>query len=172
MRVYVATTIGGLQALRSNGFVQPEAVHAVTAALREWYVEADAGELEYAASCAAAESSLRMLVPGEPARRVVVAAEVPDSWVRPAGGTRAYGEPAAGDPSSVLVGSPVPLDLVVSVHLDGADAEPEVAAAAAALPASDAGDDDARRTVGDAEGHELLWYDVSELDDVLTPFPP
>ena len=132
MRVYVATTIGGLRALRSNGFSAPVAAHAVTAALREWYAEADAGELEYAASSAAADASLLLLVPGEPARRVVVAAEVPDSWVRPANGP--------DDPSSVLVDSPVPLALVVSVHLDGADA---------------------------AQDEELLWYDVTELDDVL-----
>ena len=44
MRVYVATTIGGLWALRSNGFSAPVAAHAVTAALREWYAEADAPE--------------------------------------------------------------------------------------------------------------------------------
>ena len=136
MRVYVATTMGSLRALRSNGFSAPVAAHAVTAALREWYAEADAGELEYAASSAAADSSLLLLVPGEPARRVVVAAEVPDAWVRPAD--------APGDPSSVLVDSPVPLALVVSVHLDDADADAD---------------------------EELLWYDVTELDDVLTPFP-
>ena len=136
MRVYVATTIGGLRALRSNGFSAPVAAHAVTAALREWYAEADAGELEYAASSAGADASLLLLVPGELARRVVVAAEVPDSWVRPAN--------VPGDPSSVLVDSPVPLALVVSVHLDGADAVLD---------------------------EELLWYDVTELDDLLTPFP-
>ena len=132
MRVYVATTIGGLRALRSNGISAPVVAHTVTAALREWYAEADDDELEYAALSAAEDASLLLLVPGEPARRVVVAAEVPDSWVRAAN--------RPDDPSSVLVDLPVPLALVVSMHLDGVDA---------------------------AHDEELLWYDVTELDDLL-----
>jgi hypothetical protein len=43
----------------------------------------------------------------------------------------------------------------------------DVAAAVAALPAAQAGDEDAQFTVDGADGHELAWYDVSELDDVL-----
>jgi hypothetical protein len=38
-----------------------------------------------------------------------------------------------------------------------------VRAAAAAVPAADEGDDDARFTVDGAEGHELLWYATQEL---------
>jgi hypothetical protein len=93
---------------------------------------------------------------------VVVAAEVPDAWVRP--------QPGAG-PSSVVVSSDLALDRVVSLHLDDADAEADVAAAAGALAAADAGDEDARFTVDGAEGHELLWYDVTELDDVAAGPP-
>jgi hypothetical protein len=40
-----------------------------------------------------------------------------------------------------------------------------VAAAAAAIGAADAGDEDAAFTVDSAEGHELAWYAVQELHD-------
>lgn len=158
MRIYLATTTAGLNALRDNGFAGPLDAHAVTGALREAYAEGDADELEYAASADAAHASLRLLEPAAPARRVVVAAEVPDGWVRPQPG------PA---PSSVRVSSGVTREHVVSLHVDDALAEADVAAARAALAAADEGDDDAQFTVDGAEGHELLWYDVTELDDLL-----
>ena len=158
MRIYLATTIAGLHALRGNGFDGPADAHAVTGALREAYAEGDADELEYAASADAAHASLRLLDPAAPARRVVVAAEVPHGWVRPQPGTA---------PSSVRVSSGVTREHVVSLHVDDALAEADVAAARAALAAADAGDDDAQFTVDGAEGHELLWYDVTELDDLL-----
>lgn len=161
MRVYVASTKSGLNVLRHSGFSAPFVAHAVTGALREWYAEGDADELEYAASADAADASLRLLVAGEPCRRVVVAAEVPDAWVQP------HASSPSSVPSSVLVSSALTLDRVVSVHLDDADAEADLVAAVAALPAADAGDEDARFTVDGAQGHELLWYDVTELDDVL-----
>ena len=40
---------------------------------------------------------------------------------------------------------------------------PDVAAAADALAAADAGDDDASFTVDSAEAHELAWYATQEL---------
>ena len=40
---------------------------------------------------------------------------------------------------------------------------PDVRAAADALPAADAGDEDASFTVDGAEGHELGWYATQEL---------
>src|SRR6266704_392397 len=52
---------------------------------------------------------------------------------------------------------------VVSGHVDDMDAAPDVEAAAAALPAADAGDGDAKFVVDSAEGHELLWYATQEL---------
>lgn len=165
MRVYVATTPAGLDHLRHNGFPAPVAAHAVTGALREWYAEGDADELEYAAFSAAELSSLELLSSLDPPRRVVVAAEVPGDQVRPVAGAAA--------PSSVVVSRPVTLDRVVSVHLDDADAAADVAAAVAALPAARAGDEGARFVVDGAEGHELLWYDVTELDELLDdPAPP
>ena len=48
-------------------------------------------------------------------------------------------------------------------HVDDPDAVCDVRAAAAAVPAADEGDDDARFTVDGAEGHELLWYATQEL---------
>ena len=160
MRVYVPTTLAGLTALRDNGFAAPLVAHAVTGALREWYADGDAEELEYAAADEAAHASLRLVAAAAQSapRRVVVAADVPDSAVSTGGG--AYR-------SSVTVTVSVARDAVASVHVDDVLAVDAVAAAAAALPAADDGDDDAQFTVDEASGHELLWYDVTELDDVL-----
>ena len=52
---------------------------------------------------------------------------------------------------------------VVSGHVDAMDAATDIDAAAAALPAADAGDGDAKFIVDGAEGHELLWYATQEL---------
>lgn len=161
MRVYIATTTAGLELLRHSGFRPPLAAHAVTGALREWYAEGDCDELEYAAAAEAAAASLRLLARDERGRRVVVAADVPDASVQP------HLRADAGAPSSVLVSSAVTREQVVSLHLDDNIAGADVAAAVAALPAADAGDADAQCVVDDAQGHELLWYDVTELDDVL-----
>jgi hypothetical protein len=160
MRVFVAATLPVLRALRDGGLAEPVAAHAVTSALREWYVEGDTEELEYAALSEAAAGSVRLLAAdaGAPRRRVVVAAEVPDAAVRPVTGSAR---------SAVVVGTDLTADRVVSVHVDDDDATADVAAAARALPAADAGDEQARLAVEDAEGHELLWYDVTELDDLL-----
>ena len=47
--------------------------------------------------------------------------------------------------------------------MDDASAAADVRAAAAAIPAADRGDDDAKFAVDSAEGHELLWYAAQEL---------
>ena len=52
---------------------------------------------------------------------------------------------------------------MVSGHIDVAEAEADVAAAADAIAAADAGDEDAEFTVDGAEGHELAWYATQEL---------
>ena len=164
MRVYVGTTLEQLQVLRDSGFAPPVPARAVTPALREWYVEGDLDELEYAASTDAAHDSLRALVAARaPAlRRVVVAADVPDAVV----GHEALA-PDDSRRSVVRLTEPLLLRHVVSIHVDDDVALADVAAAAAALPAAEAGDEDAQFTVDGADGHELAWYDVSELDDVL-----
>jgi len=159
MRVYLPTTLVALSALRDSEITPPIRAHAVTAELREWYADGDAEELEYAAGDGAAHDSLRLLAAdvAAPRRRVVVAVDVPDAAV------------AAGGPyhSSVTVSATLTREHVASVHVDGEEATADVAQAVQALPAADAGDDDAQFAVDQAAGHELLWYDVSELDDVL-----
>src|SRR3954467_14141460 len=86
MRVYVPATLPMLAAAVTTGSVDATVAAAVTPALREWYIEGDAEELEYAAMLAAARSSLRLLAadPAAPRRRVVVAVELPDGAARPA----------------------------------------------------------------------------------------
>jgi hypothetical protein len=59
------------------------------------------------------------------------------------------------------------LSWVRAVHADDAAAEPDVAAAAAAILEADLGGDDAAFIVDGAEGHELLWYATQELPDLL-----
>jgi hypothetical protein len=165
MRVYVGTTLHELQALRDKGLEPPVRAHAVTPSLREWYVEGDQDELEYAAFLDAARDSLQLLAGGGDrgaGRRVVVAADVPDDQV--------HHEPATledSQRSAVRLDLPVDREHVASIHVDDDVALDDVAAAAAAFPAAQAGDEDALFTVDGADGHELAWYDVSELDAVL-----
>lgn len=168
MRVYLPTTLTELaHVLRDHGFGHPpSAVYAVTPALREWYASGDLEELEYAAMADAAKASLRLLSadPGAPSRRVVLAVEVPDDQV-----ARGHGD--LSDPAGralVKLAGAVPLEWIVSGHVDDAEAEPDVRAARTAVPAADEGDDDARFTVDGAAGHELLWYATQELPHLLT----
>ncbi len=92
MRVYLPSTLPLLAAAVAAGEIGPPplAACAVTPALREWYVEGDAEELEYVALTAAAAGSLRLLAYDEsaPRRRVVVAVDVADS---PSGPPRVNG---------------------------------------------------------------------------------
>jgi hypothetical protein len=62
---------------------------------------------------------------------------------------------------------PIPLQWVVSAHIDDLVAVGDVGKAAAALAAADAGDDDAQFLVDGAEGHELAWYATQELRYVM-----
>jgi hypothetical protein len=162
MRVYLPTTLAGLAAAYAAGAFAPPplAAHAVTADVREWYVTGDLEELEYAALTEAAEASLRALAGGDgPRRRVVIAADVPDAQVRPRPGGRFR--------SAVEVAVPVPLSDVASVHVDEPEAESVVATAVTSLAAADAGDDDAQFALDEAEATELLWFDVSEIADLI-----
>ena len=162
MRVYIPTTLPGLAAARKEELVAAAGAiaHAVTPRVREWYIEGDLEELEYAAMAEAAEGSLR-LVAGDssaPPRRVVVAADVPEAAISIA---------AEGARSAVVLSSGVSLAAVVSIHIDEPEAEPDVSAAVRVLAAADAGDDDALFLLDEAEAHELLWYDVTELPDLV-----
>ncbi|MET7685448.1 hypothetical protein [Streptomyces sp. NPDC005423] len=167
MRVYVPLTLPGLAEayrtgeLGAGGFV----AYAVTPALREWYLSEDIEELEYAALNRAAFASLRLLAaePDAVRRRVVVAVDVPD-------GT-AQADPERGlDPAAlgeVRVTGTASLARAAAVHVDLADAQRDVAAAAEALAAADRGDDDAQSVVDDAEDHELLWYATQEIPNLV-----
>jgi hypothetical protein len=162
VRVYLPSTLPAVAGLLGAGEISysPVRGYAVTPALREWYSSGDIEELEYVAMTHAARESLRLLAadPAAPRRRVVLAAEVAADHVA----VRADFE----EPALVHVDGPIPLRDIVSGHVDDAAAGEEIAAAVAALPAADGGDDDARFVVDGAEGYELQWYATQELADL------
>lgn len=177
MRVYVATTVAELAASWERGAIAASApAHAVTPALREWYVDDDPEELEYAATLEAARDSLRLLAAddlgaasadGARVRRVVLAVEIDDHEVGPPG--MAAGTPdGAGARSRVQLRADVPMDRVAAVHLDDVQAADAVRAAVAALPAAERGDEDAAFVVDEAFGHELLWFARQEIPHLLS----
>jgi hypothetical protein len=86
---------------------------------------------------------------------VVIAADVPADKVRHDSGF--------DEPTVVEITAPVPLDRVVSGHIDDPVAMDDVASAVAALDGADAGDQDAQFVVDGAEGHELQWFATQEL---------
>jgi len=159
MRVYLPSTLADLASALVAGVVGPAPVlgYAVTPALREWYASGDLEELEYVAMTQAARASLRLLHDQRTAarRRVVLAADVADADVMIRNGF--------DKPGRVEILLPVRLADVVSGHVDDVEAMPDIESAAAALPAADGGDSDARFVVDGAEGHELLWYATQEL---------
>ena len=161
MRVFLPSTLPALAETLRVGHAGsgsgPVPGYAVTPALREAYASGDEEELEYAALTEAARASLRMLARDAAAapRRVVLAAELPAEEVKLDARDR--------EPARVLVSSTVPLARLDSAHVDDAEAGPDVRAAADALEAADAGDEDARFAVDGAEGHELGWYATQEL---------
>jgi hypothetical protein len=159
MRVFLPSTLPAVAQALQAGQVGPGPLpgFAVTPALREAYTSGDKEELEYAALTEAARASLRMLAsdPAAPPRRVVLAAEIPAEEVKP--------DPRDGQPARVTLNNPVKIEDLAAAHVDAPDADADVRSAAAALPAADAGDEDARFTVDGAEGHELGWYATQEL---------
>lgn len=154
IRAYLPATLTSLAELREQGELAANwPAYAVTPALREQLGGSDAGfagkhretdpeELSYAAFRIAADESVRLLRddPAAPPRRVVISADTPAAWSADAG-------------ARVRLTSPVELASVAAIHVDGAAAEAEVAAAVAS--------DDP------AVDHELEWYDVSELSQLL-----
>ena len=171
MRVFLPSTLPALAQALQTGQVAPGPApgpgsgqgsgplsgYAVTPALREAYASGDEEELEYTALTEAARASLRMLAddPAAPPRRVVLAAELPADEVKL--------DARNDEPARVLIGAAVPVKLLASAHVDDAEAGADVRAAADALPAADAGDEDAKFAVDGAEGHELGWYATQEL---------
>ena len=167
MRVYLPATTNVLRTLVADGRLpEPQRGFAVTSGLREFYAtseaDADVEELEYAALLSAARASLRMLDvdPGAHRRRVVVAADVPETAVQP------IDDPDA-ERGEVRLSAPVTLAEVASVHVDGADAEDDVRAAVGVVLEADLGSDDAQFVVDQAEGHELAWFATQEISPLL-----
>lgn len=162
-RIYLPATLPQLATLHSGGEIGPPvvAVHAVTPALREWYAEGDEEELEYVAFTRAAQDSLHLLRadPAALRRRVVISADVPDGALR-------TGDVELGS-SRVRLTAPVPLTDIAAIHVDAPEAESDVADAAEQVDEAEAGDPDAQFAVDTAEDHELEWYDVSELGDLV-----
>ncbi|MGW1651381.1 DUF6912 family protein [Streptomyces atratus] len=167
MRVYVPLTLPGLAAAHKVGEIGPGPLtaYAVTPGLREWYVSDDIEELEYAALNRAASASLRLIAgnPDAVRRRVVVALDVPDG-AAVADPDRSLDSSSLGE---VRIASFVALTAAAAVHVDADDAEKDVTAAAAALGAADLGDDDAQFTVDGAEDHELLWFGIQEIPNLI-----
>ena len=159
MRVFLPSTLPAVAQALLAGQVGPGPLpgFAVTPALRESYASGDTEELEYAALTEAARASLRLLAgdPAAPSRRVVLAADIPAEHVKP--------DPRDGEPARVTISQAVQLKDLAAAHMDAADADADVRSAVEALPAADAGDEDARFTVDGAEGHELGWYATQEL---------
>ncbi|MER7662931.1 MULTISPECIES: hypothetical protein [unclassified Streptomyces] len=167
MRVYVPLTLSGLAEAHKRGELGPAPMTAygVTPGLREWYVSDDIEELEYAALSRAAAASLRLVAgdPGVARRRVVVALDVRDQDAT-ADPDRSLDSGSVGE---VRISVAVPLAEAAAVHVDADDAIRDVTAAADALGAADQGDDDAQFTVDGAEDHELLWYGVQEIPNLV-----
>ena len=159
MRVFLPSTLPAVAQALLAGQVGPGPMpgFAVTPALRESYASGDTEELEYAALTEAARASLRLLAddPAAPPRRVVLAAEIPAEQVKP--------DPRDGEPARVVIKQDVQLKDLAAAHVDAPAADADVRSAVQALPAADAGDEDARFTVDGAEGHELGWYATQEL---------
>jgi hypothetical protein len=121
---------------------------------------ASPGANSNASGVAAAIESLRLLDadPTAARRRVVVALDAPDGDVEVRDDL---------DRGVVRLQKAVTLAQIASVHVDDAEAEDSVAAAAAAVIAADLGDQAAQDRVDDAEGYELSWYASQELADLL-----
>ena len=167
MRMYLPATTNVLRTLVDEGrLTGPLTAFAVTPGLREFYALSDAGadeeELEYAALLAAARASLRLVDvdPSAARRRVVLAADAPDSAVSEV-------EDPHADRGAVRISGDVALAAVASAHVDGAEAEDDVRAAVGVVLEADLGSEDAQFVVVQAEGHELAWYATQEIGTLL-----
>jgi hypothetical protein len=157
-RVYVPTTLRGLRTMLTADGIGPAPflAHAVTAALRTAYGDGGEEEWEYAATSAAARTSLGLLAEGDEPRRVVVAADV-----------EAVQAAAGPDPTLVEVREVVPFRGVAAVLVDTADAASDVAAAAAHWVDAERGDAAAERVVDRCLDRDLAWYATQEVDALL-----
>ncbi|UAK35715.1 hypothetical protein K8O92_14950 [Nocardia asteroides] len=184
MRVYIPATVPMLRELVERRELTPVSgtAFAVTPALREAYASGDEEELGEVAMNEAARASLRLLAAEREAigssedsdpdpdsdeaapvtgggpvyRRAVIAADVTGAKLRP-----------DLDDAVVRLTGPIGYQQIASVHVDLADAEPQVAKAVDVVDAADLGDTDAEFVLGDAEDHQLAWYAAQELPFLL-----
>ena len=178
LRVYVPATIALLRELVAQREIRAvnDTAFAVTPALREAYASGDDEELAEVAMADAARASLRLLAQERESallhaeddsdadpdysapvyRRAVIAADVTDTTLRP-----------DLDDAVVRLSGPITYDRIASVHVDLAEAEPQVAKAVDIIDAADLGDPDAEFVLGDAEDHQLAWYAAQELPFLL-----
>ena len=191
LRVYVPATIAMLRELVARREIRAvnDTAFAVTPALREAYASGDDEELAEVAMGEAARASLRLLAEeresallhaddgdAEPAgtdpdaaaddggssysapvyRRAVIAADVTGTTLRP-----------DLDDAVVRLSGPITYQRIAAVHVDLAEAEPQVAKAVDVVDAADLGDPDAEFVLGDAEDHQLAWYAAQELPFLL-----
>ncbi|MEP6853192.1 MAG: hypothetical protein ABJA87_11125 [bacterium] len=165
MRVYLPATTVQLADLGTAGELGPAPLtgYAVTPAIREWYLDDDPEELEYAASGQAVRASLRMVDadPRAARRRVVVAADVDEDVIEIRDDL---------DRGAVRISQPVSVRAVAALHIDDEDAEDVIARAAAVVLEADLGSASAQESVDDAEGFELSWYAPDELPALLAQF--
>ncbi len=166
-------TLAGLRRLVEVGSLGPELpAVTVTDELARWWAEGadrrpDVEELEYAATLQAAASSLELLdadavaAGTEPARRVVLAAEV--DAVRTLGDVDLGGAaPGAGTlPGELLIAD------VVAVLVDTPDASAAVRAAVAALADDAAPSAHVQRVLTDLVEHDLAWYAPVEAAELV-----
>jgi hypothetical protein len=167
VRVFLPATTTVLRTLVDEGrLTGPHTAFTVTPQLREFYAlsdaDADVEELEYAALLAAARASLRLLDvdPLAPRRRVVLAADVPETAVQPI-------DDADTERGAARVEADVRMKDVASAHIDGSDAEEDIRAAVNVVLEADLGSEDAQFVVDQAEGHELAWYATQEIGPAL-----
>ena len=188
IRVYIPATVPMLRGLVADREMFPigGTAFAVTPALREAYASGDDDELAEVAMVEAARASLRLLAAerddfvgggdsggdaesgdiddaagaasaGSPVyRRAVIAADVAGTKLRP-----------DHDDAVVKLAGPITYNQIASVHVDLAEAEPQVAKAVDVVDAADLGDTDAEFVLGDAEDHQLAWYAAQELPFLL-----
>ncbi|MEV4235842.1 DUF6912 family protein [Nocardia sp. NPDC050408] len=182
MRVYIPATVPMLRELVANRELRPTGgtAFAVTPTLREAYASGDDDELAEVAMAEAARASLRLLAAEREEateasddedtdaddtattyhspvyRRAVIAADVTGAKLRP-----------DLDDAVVRLAGSISYDRIASVHVDLAEAEPEVAKAVDVIDAADLGDADAEFVLGDAEDHQLAWYAAQELPFLL-----
>lgn len=186
LRVYVPATLSMLRELVDQRELRAinDTAFALTPALREAYASGDDEELAEVAMGEAARAALRLLAqereaallhaedpgtegddPDSPAgtdysapvyRRAVIAADVTGTTLRP-----------DLDDAVVRLSGPITYKRIASVHVDLAEAEPEVAKAVDVIDAADLGDPDAEFVLGDAEDHQLAWYAAQELPFLL-----